>query len=61
MQYAIFDMDGTLIDSMPAWIRLGGDYLRSKGIEPPVKRKRPGKFMIPEVIPLVFSVKCRTL
>lgn len=35
MQYAIFDMDGTLIDSMPAWIRLGGDYLRSKGIEPP--------------------------
>lgn len=36
MQYAIFDMDGTLIDSMPAWIRLGGDYLRSKGIEPPV-------------------------
>lgn len=35
MQYAIFDMDGTLIDSMPAWNRLGGDYLRSKGIEPP--------------------------
>lgn len=35
MEYAIFDMDGTLIDSMPAWHRLGEDYLRSKGIEPP--------------------------
>ena len=35
MQYAIFDMDGTLIDSMPAWSRLGGDYLRSKGVTPP--------------------------
>lgn len=31
-QYAIFDMDGTLIDSMPYWKYLGRDYLRSKGI-----------------------------
>lgn len=28
-------MDGTLVDSMPAWNRLGAEYLRSKGIEPP--------------------------
>ncbi|MCI9483700.1 MAG: HAD family phosphatase [Clostridiaceae bacterium] len=35
MEYAIFDMDGTLIDSMPAWHRLGEDYLRAKGITPP--------------------------
>ena len=35
MEYAIFDMDGTLIDSMPAWHRLGEDYLRAKGIVPP--------------------------
>lgn len=35
LRYAIFDMDGTLIDSMPAWNRLGEDYLRAKGVEPP--------------------------
>lgn len=28
-------MDGTLIDSMPAWNRLGEEYLRGQGIEPP--------------------------
>lgn len=32
--YCIFDLDGTLTDSMPYWKRLGGDYLRGKGIEP---------------------------
>lgn len=35
MKYAVFDMDGTLIDSMPAWNRLGADFLRDQGIEPP--------------------------
>lgn len=29
----IFDMDGTLIDSMPYWHHLGRDYLKSKGIQ----------------------------
>lgn len=33
--YAIFDMDGTLIDSMPVWRNLGKGYLQSKGIRPP--------------------------
>lgn len=31
---AIFDVDGTLIDSMPMWDDIGSIYLRSKGIEP---------------------------
>lgn len=35
MQYAVFDMDGTLINSMPAWNRLGEDFLREQGIAPP--------------------------
>ena len=29
---AIFDLDGTLLDSMPIWRNLGKEYLRSKGI-----------------------------
>ncbi len=28
----IFDLDGTLLDSMPVWESLGQNYLRSKGI-----------------------------
>lgn len=31
-QYAIFDMDGTLIDSMGIWRDLGREYLMAKGI-----------------------------
>lgn len=34
-RYAIFDMDGTLIDSMPAWEKLGEDYLRQNEIKVP--------------------------
>ncbi len=33
--YAVFDLDGTLLDSMPAWQDLGSRYLRSKKISPP--------------------------
>ncbi len=32
---AIFDADGTLLDSMPLWNTLASDYLRSQGITPP--------------------------
>lgn len=31
---ALFDIDGTLIDSMPIWRHLGERYLRSLGVEP---------------------------
>ena len=31
---AIFDVDGTLLDSMPIWDTVAEDYLRSLGIEP---------------------------
>ncbi|MDR3270896.1 MAG: HAD family phosphatase, partial [Peptococcaceae bacterium] len=34
MQGAIFDLDGTLVDSMPMWDAISGDYLRSQGIQP---------------------------
>lgn len=30
---AIFDLDGTLVDSMPVWDRVADDYLRSLGIK----------------------------
>lgn len=35
MKAAIFDLDGTLIDSMGVWENLADDYLLSIGIEPP--------------------------
>lgn len=34
LQGAIFDMDGTLVDSMQAWKTLGSDFLRRRGKEP---------------------------
>lgn len=30
--FAIFDMDGTLVNSMEYWMRLGSEYLKSKGV-----------------------------
>ncbi len=32
IKYAVFDVDGTLIDSMDMWIHFGENYLRTKGI-----------------------------
>ena len=32
-QFAIFDMDGTLVDSMGFWKDLASEYLRGKGIQ----------------------------
>ncbi len=34
IQGAIFDVDGTLLDSMSIWDTIGSDYLRSIGYEP---------------------------
>lgn len=34
-KYSIFDLDGTLLDSMAAWHNLGRDYLLLKGVIPP--------------------------
>lgn len=34
MTGAIFDMDGTLLDSMPMWDNVGQNYLHSLGVEP---------------------------
>ncbi len=34
-KYAIFDMDGTLLDSMSEWKNLGRDYLVNRGIDVP--------------------------
>ena len=31
---AIFDIDGTLLDSSPMWAELGERFLRSRGITP---------------------------
>ena len=33
-QFCIFDMDGTLVDSMPIWKSLGKDYLEARGHRP---------------------------
>ena len=30
----IFDLDGTLLDSMPIWATIASDYLRSQDIQP---------------------------
>ena len=40
MRAAIFDMDGTLIDSMPAWRSLNAAYVRSHGFTPTPEQER---------------------
>ena len=34
LKYAIFDLDGTLLDSLPVWDRLGLEMLRAQGCDP---------------------------
>ncbi len=46
---AIFDMDGTLLDSMSIWETIGADYLRFCGIEPrPDLRERIRNMSLPQ-------------
>lgn len=35
IKHAIFDLDGTLLNSMPDWYRVSLDYLKNKNIFPP--------------------------
>ena len=49
----IFDVDGTLLDSMAIWEDAGARYLRSAGIEPAPDL---GKILFP-MIPLTLSWK----
>ena len=42
---AIFDLDGTLLDSMYIWYTIGEDYLRSLGIQPRENLNRTFKTM----------------
>lgn len=37
-QFAIFDMDGTLVDSMGCWKQLGREFLRNKGVTGEIER-----------------------
>ena len=34
LNYAIFDLDGTVLDSLPVWDHLGVDMLRAQGYDP---------------------------
>lgn len=48
-RYAIFDMDGTLIDSMGFWRNLGREYLHAQGITENIEDT------IEEIAPLTMS------
>lgn len=48
-KYAVFDMDGTLLDSMTFWQRLGREYLAGKGITENADR------VLKQVIPMTIA------
>lgn len=48
-RFAIFDMDGTLVDSMVFWERLGREYLASKGITEGIEP------VLEQIIPMTMS------
>ena len=48
IRYAVFDADGTLLDSMGIWYSLGDKYLRKKG----------NLILISQTINLHFTLVC---
>lgn len=54
IQLYIFDLDGTLLDSMPVWNGLGAKYLFSQGVTPPPNLDRM-------LAPLPFSQSAAVL
>lgn len=47
---AIFDMDGTLLDSMHVWVNIAGDYLSTKNIQmTPKIEKELGGLMLKDI------------
>ena len=57
LQSAIFDMDGTLLDSMPTWRELGPTFLREAGIEATPEQLHTLRTMTDhEVIPYLREV-----
>lgn len=57
LQSAIFDMDGTLLDSMPTWRELGPSFLREAGITATEEQLRMLRTMTDhEVVPYLRTV-----
>ena len=52
LEYAIFDLDGTLLDSMPVWDSLAGRYLQKNG-----RQARPGLRAILSTLAMVGSAE----
>ncbi len=48
MKCAIFDMDGTILDSMPMWHSIGMEYVRLQGFQPPADLWDHVKHLSPE-------------
>lgn len=49
--FAIFDMDGTLVDSMVYWTHLATEFLESKGVQD----ISPGIFYCADIIMKIIS------
>ena len=52
LKFAIFDLDGTLLDSMPVWDSLAGRYLQKNG-----RQARPGLRAILSTLAMVGSAE----
>ena len=61
-RYAIFDMDGTLVDSMVYWKQLAGEFLRQKGVRhiPSNLLEQIKPMTIPPIMSLSISIRRRS-